>query len=296
MQLRIGSYQKLREYVKIYNQGALDILIIEGLAGTGKSSIVKQVVSLKPLDGSLRDDNEYCWLEGRTTAAALYERLYQNRDLPIVIDDVDGLYRDKECVNLLKCLCQTWEEKTVMWNTMTKMKGGTPPDFKTKSKVCIITNNWKSLNKHVGAVQDRGLLILFHPSAEEVHDYVQRELGKLPGIFDQEIYDFIGANLAIIADPSVRHYRNAIQLKQASLKNDSAKSIDWQEVLIESFGLNDNEMLVLKLCKEENISHNERATLFAEILGKSERTYWRVKADLEQRGMKLTSDKEVNHP
>jgi hypothetical protein len=272
MQNRVGAYSELVKWVDVFNRGAIDVLIIEGTAGAGKSSIVRQGYVGKR-------ENEYCWLEGRTTAAALYHRLYENRDIPIIIDDVDGLYRCKECVNLLKCLCQTEEEKRVMWNTMTRIKGAVPSEFKTRSKVCIITNCWRALNKHVGAVQDRGLLILFHPPAIEVHRYVKEELGHLPGVYDEEVYNFIGVNLGIISEPSIRHYRNAIKLKNAGM--------DWTSVLIESFGLTDNQMMVLKLCKDCSLSHNQRAEIFAKELSLSARTYWRVKVDLEERGMRL---------
>ncbi len=271
MQLRIEDYNKLNEYVGVFMDGALDILIVEGSAGAGKSSIVRNAFADKGA-------NEYCWLEGRTTAAALYERLYQNRDLPIIIDDVDGLYKDKEAINLLKCLCQTWEEKTVVWNTLAKKKSGTPSEFKTRSKLLVITNSWRNLNKHVGAVQDRGLLILFNPPGKEVHRYVKDTLGHREDIFDEEVYNFIGANLNIVKEPSVRHYRNALQLKRAGC--------DWREVLIESFGLTEAEMSVLKLNKEK-LSHNERAQLFAEELKKSPRTYWRTLRDLRSSGIEF---------
>lgn len=270
-------YPELKEWVSVFNAGGVDILIIEGTAGAGKSSIVKQGYRGKR-------PNEFLWLEGRMSAASFYQKIYNHRDLPIIIDDVDGLYRDKESVNLLKCLCQTNEEKHVAWNTMTPIRGGTPPEFTTKSKVLIITNSWKSLNKHVGAVQDRGVLLLFNPKATEIHRYVKEELGHLPEIYNQEVYGFIGDNLDIITDPSIRHYRNALKLKDAG--------INWRVVLIESFGLNENQMCVLKLCQDANMPDNQRAEEFAKTLGLSTRTYWRTKSDLRKRGMKLPEDSE----
>jgi len=128
-------------------------------------------------------------------------------------------------------------------------------------------------------VEDRGLLILFHPDADEIHAYVKNSLGNIPDVFDGEVYEFIGQNLHIIKEPSIRHYRNANQLKKAGT--------NWKEVLIESFGLTDNEMCVMKLCQDKTLSHNSRASKFAAELGKSERTYWRVKADLETHGIVL---------
>ncbi len=278
MQLRVKTYVELIEYIATFNRGAIDVLVIEGTAGAGKSSILRETMKAS----SKEEGKDYAWLEGRITAAAMYHRLYEHRDVPIILDDIDGLYRDKECVNLLKCLCNTWAEKTLMWNTMQRLNkqgGNAPTSFKTTSKVCIITNSWKSLNKNVGAIEDRGLLIFFRPDAQEVHQYVKNTLGNLPEIFDEEIFEFIGSNLSIIAEPSIRHYRNALQLK----KGDA----NWKKVLIESFGLNENEMEVLQLCADKSLSHNQRSELFASRLKKSGRTYWRTKTDLKTRGLDL---------
>lgn len=287
MQYRAYTYASLRDYVEVYDKNALELLIIEGSAGVGKSSIVKSVVGR-------RSEKDYLWLEGRMTAAAFYQRLFEHRDAMVIIDDVDDLYRDKQCMNLLKCLCQTETEKRVMWNTVRTNETGTS-EFKTKSKVCIITNSWKALNKHVGAVQDRGLLVLFRPDTEEVHKYVGSALKDNQEVFDQDVYDYIGENLHIIIEPSIRHYRNALQLKKAAEViglTSRPSSVDWKEVLIESFGLTDNEMAVLKLCKDETLSHNDRAKWFAKERNKSERTYWRVKSDLEEKGVRFDRPQE----
>jgi hypothetical protein len=64
---------------------------------------------------------------------------------------------------------------------------------------------------------------------------------------------------------------------------------EWKEVLIESFGLTDNAMAVLKL-QELALSHNQRAALFAAEQKKSERTYWRTKADLEAKGIDFSKE------
>ena len=271
MQKRVKEYDELQQWVNVFNQGKLDIMIVEGNAGTGKSTITRDALKNT-------DIKEYCWLEGRISAVCLYEKLYEHRDHPIFIDDVDGLYADKQCVNLLKCLCQTSIDKTIAWNT--KAIKGIPKDFVTRSHVCIITNSWKSLNKHVGAVQDRGLLLLFHPTAECIHSYVGDELMDSEW-FDDDIFIFIGQHLSIVAEPSIRHYRNAKRLKDAGM--------NWREVLVESFGLSEIEALVLKLiagtADGQSISYNEQAVRFSAISGKSERTYWRIKADLETKGV-----------
>ena len=64
----------------------------------------------------------------------------------VVIDDVDALYADRSGVRLLKCLCQTEEEKAVAWHSDARSleRQGIPREFTTKSRVVIIANDWKT--------------------------------------------------------------------------------------------------------------------------------------------------------
>ena len=59
---------------------------------------------------------------------------------------MDALYADRSGVRLLKCLCQTEEEKAVAWHSDAKSleRQGIPREFGTKSKVAIISNDWKT--------------------------------------------------------------------------------------------------------------------------------------------------------
>ena len=137
----------------------------------------------------------------------------------MVIDDVDALYANRAGVRLLKCLCQTEEEKSVAWHSDARSleRQGIPREFTTKSRVVIISNDWKTLNKNVAALQDRGHVLLFQPGAAEVHAQVKRWFD------DDEIYQWFGANLHRVREPSMRHYVRARELKGAGM--------DWTDVL-----------------------------------------------------------------
>lgn len=262
MHKTIKTYKELTQWIKLFQKGALDILIIEGSAGAGKSSAMRK--ALEDVE-----DYEYCWLEGRLSAVYLYEKAYQYRDCPIILDDIDSLYSDKNAVQVLKQLCQTDKEKVVMWSTKTgTLDEDTPRSFTTKSQVCLITNRWRTLNPHVEAVEDRGIVLEFYPSSREVHQKaVQLKLA------DDEINRYMADNLSRIQKPSLRYYYNTYRLKQAGLDN-------WKEVLIESFGMRDVEEVVLKLLEDTTVKPSERPKRFAELTGKSSRMYWRIKRQL----------------
>ena len=107
-------------------------------------------------------DGKACWIEGNATPFGMYVKLYRHRDEFVVIDDVDALYADRSGVRLLKCLCQTEEEKAVAWHSDARSleRQRIPREFTTKSRVVIISNDWQTLNKNVAALcrsrPDRG--------------------------------------------------------------------------------------------------------------------------------------------
>ncbi len=96
-------------------------------------------------------------------------------------------------------------------------RDGIPREFTTSRRVVIISNDWRTLNKNVAALQDRGHVLLFQPSAAEVH----RKAAEW--FEDAEIYDWFGENLHRIREPSTRHYVRTGELKAAGM--------DWTAVL-----------------------------------------------------------------
>ena len=69
-------------------------------------------------------EGQACWIEGNATPFGMYAKLYRHKDEFVVIDDVDALYADRSGVRLLKCLCQTEEEKAVAWHSDARSLGG----------------------------------------------------------------------------------------------------------------------------------------------------------------------------
>jgi hypothetical protein len=138
------------------------------------------------------------------------------RNQPIVLDDVDGLYRDRNGIRLLKTLCQTERVKSLSWHTdaPTLEKRGIPRQFTTTSRMAFIVNQWPSLNPDVAALEDRGHVLIFEPTSLEVHRQASR------WFWDQEIFDFVGRWLHLMKQHSFRTYVQAWELKAAAL--------DWQ--------------------------------------------------------------------
>src|SRR4051812_9554310 len=138
---------------------------------------------------------------------------YQYQNKPIGLDDVDGLYRDKNGVRLLKALCQTDREKAGSWlsDSKTLERRGIPTRFTTTSRVVIVANQWRSVDADVAALEDRGHFLLFEPDPLEIHRRAAM------WFWDQEIFDLVGANLPHTDQHSLRTYVLAAELKGAGL-------------------------------------------------------------------------------
>ena len=243
----ITTYEKLRSYLEAFAGGHLGLVILVGERGLAKSKTVRSLL--------LKVGERSCWIEGNATPYGMYEKLYRHRDEFVVIDDVNSLYADRSGVRLLKCLCQTEDEKTVAWHTDAKSleRRGIPREFTTRSRVIIISNDWKTLNRNVAALQDRGHVLVFRPGATEVHQEASRWFS------DPEIFEWFEKNLHRIAEPSLRLYVRAQELKAAGM--------DFTEVLAE-------------------LPQNPRARLAAEVLESAtyRTTLERVEAFVERGG------------
>jgi hypothetical protein len=206
---RVATYSELEHYARAFAAGHLNLVMLTGAAGLGKSQCFRRALPVT-----------VCWIDGNASAFGMYRLAYQHRHQPLVLDDVDGLYQDRRGIRLFKALCQTDLVKTVCWHTaIASGEAGTVPSkFTTTSKVAIIANQWKTLNADVAALQDRGHCLHFAPSALEVH----KEAGRW--FWDQQVFDFVGAYLSWLQQHSLRSYVLAWELKKAGL--------DWRQALL----------------------------------------------------------------
>jgi hypothetical protein len=182
--LRLATYAELEAYVRAFAAGHLHLLLLFGPPGVGKSRCLRHAL-----------DSRAGWLSGQATPLGIYLQAYEHRNQPLVLDDVDGLYADRSGIRLLKALCQSEAVKTLGWHTATPILElrDVPQQFTTTSQVALIGNDWKTLNADVAALEDRGHVLVFEPTALEVHR-------QAAGWFwDQQIFDFVAAQLHSMA-------------------------------------------------------------------------------------------------
>ena len=258
MRKLISTYKELAAWSKLFTEEKTNVMFLIGNPGLAKTYTLK-----KETEETAR------WINGTMSAYGLYCDLLKNKDVPYCIDDVDSLYSDKAAVRLLKQLCNTERTKTINWITARTMNEDSeiPSEFTTSSKVAIIANEWKTLNKNVSAIEDRGIAIQFEPDAKEVHEYVQSFFK------DSEILTFIGTNLQLIETPSIRAYIVCKQLKDAGL--------DWKMALRETWFLREEKIALLELLENQTFKTEEdRIAAWCKLTGLSRPTYHNYKREL----------------
>ena len=250
--VRVAIFTELEQYVRAFADGHLNLLMIFGPPGVGKSHCVRQALG-----------GQVCWIGGQATPFGIYLKAYEHRHESIVLDDVDGLYADRSGIRLLKALGQTERTKTLFWQSdaPTLERRGIPRQFTTTSRVALVGNAWKTLNADVAALEDRGHLLLFEPTPLEVHLQAAR------WFWDVEIFDFVAEHLHFFAQHSLRTYHHAWELKQAGL--------DWRQGVL-SRCLQGTALEVAKLkANRAFTSEAERVRAFVQSGSGGRATYFR---------------------
>ena len=256
--ITIRTYAELTKFADAFAEGKLNLLILIGSAGLAKSQTIRNTVGKK-----------VCWIEGNATAFGMYTDLFRHRDELVIIDDVDSLYSDRAAVRLLKSLCQTDPMKRVSWhsNAAGLSKEKIDREFETKSRVCIIANDWKNLDANTAAVRDRGHLVFFEPTREEIHAKAGEWFSH------QHIYDWFGNHLHLVPNLSMRLYVRATELEAAG--------IDWVEHLLAEQP--ERSRIVAKLLADSQFENEEqRVGEFGRQTGASRATYYNWKKKLRR--------------
>lgn len=263
----VSAYSDLDRYLSAFAGGALQLVMLLGRHGTGKTQRVKAAVGLSPSTSNGHEPRQrVLYLGGHVSAFGLYQQLWRYRNCPVVIDDLDKLYAQPDCVRILKQLCDNTPIKHVTWcSQITDRSAEMPTEFNTTSAAILIANAWRSINADVHALEDRALVIHFDPPNAELHEAVR------PWFSDNEVYEFIGSILPYVPRVSIRHY-----LKGETLRN--AGMCDWKDTILRMLLPNAPLACVVRLQMDRSFEREkDRVEEFISETGRSRPTYFRLK-------------------
>jgi hypothetical protein len=258
----VRTYEEFFHEVDAFEHGERNLLIVIGPPGTAKSTAVRRCLKNARV------------IEGGSTPYRLYIELYENRNLPIVLDDADKVFRDKNGVFLLKLLTQTEKVKTIQWNSNTPeiRRGELESEFTTTSSTLIVANSWPKDNPDIAAIESRGHLIYFVPSFQEMHKYAKEFF------HDEDIYNFIGQNLSFFEKLDLRLYFKAQEIKATGLRTGNPLAWKWY---IKKQMMPAEKRVALDLMGDKNYaSDNKRADEFSRITGMSGRAFYRYRDEI----------------
>lgn len=276
--LVVTQYDEFRNLVRAFATGAHDFMTILGSGGIGKSETV--IRTMQETHGV----GKWGLIKGKLTPFNLYRKLFELRCDPIVLDDLDGLFRSFDNTAILKCVCESKPLKRVEWgsahNLFKRLDPPLPQSFDSISRVCVLANEWQTLNENIAALHDRGVLIFFRPTALEVH----KEVARGCWFDDEEVFRFIADHLHLMARPSFRFYVTA--------RNHKRSGLDWRGLVLRTLAsaADPGLMLVAKLLADPQYDRlrapeTARERAYKESSGESRATYHRHKKDLlERRG------------
>lgn len=133
-------FSNLERLTKMVGRGIQPSLVITGMAGVGKTHLVKE--TLRGM--GLRESYEFVHFKGRSTAAGLFITLYNNSDKIVVFDDCDSVFKDDDAVNILKAALDSYDTRKISYISSKPLKdeygNPLPAHFEFTGKIIFISN------------------------------------------------------------------------------------------------------------------------------------------------------------
>lgn len=170
-------FSNLRNLTKMVAKGLQPSLIVTGMAGMGKTHVVKQTLE----ESGLKESIDFVHFKGRATAAGLYITLYENSDKIIVLDDCDSVFKDDDAINILKGALDSYDTRMISYITSRELKDSylnpVPRSFEFTGKVIFISNI--SQSKLDDAIKSRSFVQEISMTIDQVFLRMEQLLMKI---------------------------------------------------------------------------------------------------------------------
>jgi len=247
--LKIDVFKAIELYTIQVARGKSNSLIVSGMAGVGKTSVV--VDTLNSI--GMVKDLHYYKSTGTITTAGLYEVLFKNRNRLVIFDDCDAVLKDTDSVNLLKGALDTYPvrelSKITKGNTFDSTgmsdaeiqttydeKDGKylPNRFEFSGQVIFISNLPE--DKFDDAILSRSLHVDVHLTKQEVINRMRSILRRISPEVDMatkeealEYLVYVTENFPVKFDLNLRTLIHSVNLR---IGNDETLIIDGTEEFI----------------------------------------------------------------
>ena len=120
-------------------------LVVSGPPGIGKSfGVERQLKEANMMRIIKGDDPRYEIVSGGVSSIGLYKKLYYNRskEQVLVVDDMDAIFTDEECLNLMKAALNSGDKRRLCWNkeSRTLLDDDIPNAFDFEGSIIFLSN------------------------------------------------------------------------------------------------------------------------------------------------------------
>lgn len=219
------SFAMLAELTECVARKFSNGIFVTGPGGTGKTWTVMDVIKNTC---NMVEGQDYIVIKGYSTAAAMYNLMFHNKDKLVVLDDCDSLFSDATGLNVLKAVLDTYAVRTVSWNTNSPLIAA--PSFDFTGQIIFISNMDPDKAKaHLEALRTRVLTVHIAGTPEQMRDRCCNLIPILapnltPGE-QAELSDFIRANYRRIKTLSLRWAVNLVSIRRF-------KPLGWQNLAL----------------------------------------------------------------
>ena len=179
------KYELLNEGLKALSESAINLLILKGSAGTGKTYTTLKYVKANNLN--------YEYVNNYATPLAFYKLIYENRGKDIIVfDDVQSI-NDPKIKSMLKSVCGELDngKRMVSYHSTSPVLDqiGLPQSFELDVNVVLIFNDSIS---GFEPIINRGITIDFFFNFKEMIDVL--ETFQTSANIEQEVMDYVKEN------------------------------------------------------------------------------------------------------
>lgn len=268
----IPSFESIKHFLKVLDTKNFTGLILYGRGGIGKSRLVLSYLKKEKIN--------FVYNNSYTTPLSFAKFLYENRrGKVIVLDDVEGILKNKVIMSMLKSALDTKRKRLVYYNsTSDYVKQNLPSPFVFESSIVILLNSIPD-NSEIESLFSRLIVKEVNLTYSQIlnisNDILKLNHSELSDEEIKEVVEFIENNTSqATRDFNFRTIEKIISFYKYNREV-------WKELALEILE-NDEELeIIRRLMVKYPDNVMKQFVDFQKITGKSRATFFRKKKSLK---------------
>ena len=218
-------FEYVSNLVDMVQSGVSPSLLITGVAGIGKTFLVKKRFEA----ANMKEGHDFHFVQGHSSPMGLYKFLHDHSDSMIVFDDCDSVFKDEIAINILKSALDSYDVRKVSWCSA-KMPDDLEPEFDFTGQVIFISN--MDSCRIDEAVKSRTIVIDLQMSRKEICEYLWNLIGviepKMRMNEKEEVLTYLDEKRDCFEQFNIRTFIKACRIRRTA----DLKRADWRKMIL----------------------------------------------------------------